>query len=130
MYRTAATSAAPDALVFCRACAAEKPVALEAQRHDTFECPACRTDQPVLGGRDDVTAKEIAFISMEQSKYDELEPFVLSLGQKFGCASLVTLRCDGIEIQLGLSINSGTVIGLEMVATATSLPLPSVTFER
>ena len=129
MYRTAATMAAPDATVPCRACAADRVVSLEAQRDDTFECAGCHLEQPVLRGNDtaDLTVDALRVVSRDSGSYDDLVSFLKALAERGGRVDVeksvqVTVDCDGIPMLLSLDINSGSVRGLEMVARITGLP--------
>jgi len=125
MYRTAATMAAPDTTVLCRACAADRLVSMDTQRHDTFACAVCQRDQPVLraSGEEDLTVETLRFVSSDTGNYDDLLPFLREIGHTPSTKAVqVTVDCDGITCLLSLSLNSGSVVGLEMVARVRGLP--------
>lgn len=125
MYRTAAAMAPPDATVLCRACGAERLVSLEAERDDTFTCAVCQREQPVLraDGEEDLTVETLRFVSSDTGNYDDLLPFLKEIGHTAVTKPVqITVDCDGIHCLLSLSINSGSVVGLDMVARASGLP--------
>lgn len=120
-YRTAARSSPSDTAVVCKACGGRTPIALEDKRHETFRCRTCELEQPVLRDADDLEVSTIELVEVRPGSYEELSPLLAELGSP-GKTIAVDLRCDGILCDLGLSINSGTVMGLDMIARYSGLP--------
>jgi hypothetical protein len=123
MYRTARSTKTPDTILTCRVCATTTSFAFES--HGTFTCEACGREQPVLRALDDLKMLETKVVRREDSTvYSELGPFVQELTGKNDAAKQVDVKCDGMEVLVALSFNSGTVMGVDLVVLVPSGELP------
>ncbi len=118
MYRTAASRKPADTEIPCRACGIRTTVNLEQARNEIFTCENCGREQPVL--RDDTTVEKLKLIPTTGGKYEELVPLMREFGHDEK-ASQVSVTVDGIVIMVSISLNSGTVTGIEMAAAAPDL---------
>lgn len=122
-YRTASAPPAHDADAMCLRCAARTPVQRGEAQLD-FTCAACGLAQPVLPDARTLTEETglIAFLSSDDGRsYEQLAPFARSIGGS-AAGSGISVRCDGATIKVGLSINSGTVVGVDFSTDAGGLP--------
>ncbi len=120
-YRTSARKSPNDTAVSCKSCAALVSISLEDGRHETFRCTRCDLEQPVLRDAGDLALASIAVVDVRPGSYEQLSALLAELGAP-GTTAAVVLRCDGLLCDLGLSINSGTVMGLDMVVGSAGLP--------
>jgi len=122
VYRQAAGRQTPDTVLLCAVCAAPTEVVFADAEGGTYECVRCRTEQPVLRAGADTDLRKIEFMHANESKaYEHLAAFAESVGKRVNALE-VRVRCDGIECLLSLSLNSGTVDGLELIAHTRGLP--------
>lgn len=130
MYRTPAGGRPSDALVICRACGAAKAVAFDDASSQMIECPACHVEQAALRGREDMAVEEMTLADEKHlGSYDALHPFMRELGGADTKPSQITVRCDGIDVLVSVSTNSGSVVGVELVAMTNGLPPMTLTRE-
>ncbi len=121
-YRTASAPRTTDILVTCRACGVAHEAAFADAEGATFVCTSCKLEQPTLRGAEEMALEAMEYVHREdKGSYGELAPFLRSMGQE-GTALAVTVTCDGIHQTVSLSINSGSVVGSELVALTNGLP--------
>lgn len=130
VYRSAPALRKPDAAVVCFACGATTDVVLSDRQNDTFECPVCKQDQPVLPSADSAGTSHLRFVGVDsRSAYDDLKPFLALIeAPGNGHGSEVRLDVGGLDGRVSLSLNSGRVTGFDVVVHAKGLP--EVRFSR
>lgn len=124
-YRSAGRSDLADARVLCLGCAAPAKVSLGASRQDDFVCSRCRLEQRVLPTLEEVGAGTLALAHRIAGRYEELRAFAATLEDPRAHAEgpvELRLACDGVEIVASLSINSGAVMGIDLVTASRDLP--------
>lgn len=90
-------------------------------RDGEFRCSRCGHPQRVLPEAGDGELGDLRLKDYWIGKYDELTPFAKELGRDVQTGGLDVIA-DGIECKVGLSVNSGTVVGLDHQALAVGLP--------
>lgn len=121
-YRTPARGA-HDAEMACEACG-ESIVVRTAEREDVT-CRRCGRHQS--SHRETIALERIELIHAGVPKgYDHLTPFLQELSPRApGGSVALTVRADGLSCTVSLALNSGTVMGIDLVAHAPAA-LPHV----
>lgn len=122
-YRSGPDAGPATRVVLCAACA--KPSEIT-ERDESFRCSGCTRTQPTRRTHDDSPGVQTA-TAFRASGHPELRPFARSMQVTESCAQ-VTVRCDGVDCEVTLYIDSGGVKGLDLQAYTTGLP--SITFTR
>lgn len=121
-YRTSARTSAKNAAVACASCGALARIALEDARLDDLRCARCGTEQPALRDAGDLSCAKIELTEVQGGSYEELRPLLADLGAPPEKTAAVRLSCDGLAADVSLSINSGAVMGVDLVVRASGLP--------
>jgi len=114
-YRSAARSEERE-VVLCPACAARVIVAGD----DELRCAACGVVD-VVRRMDGALRASIEIVGLEPSMYTELREAAAALGRDEDCASF-RVRCDGLELEVGLDIDSGVARGVGYSTSTAGLP--------
>lgn len=122
-YRSGARPALPDTIVPCEHCGYGcRVVGAEVSVGTVVGCERCSRETRPLRPAGDLGARSLSITSAaESSVYAELLPFAQSLGKDVG-ATQMDLEVDGMVCTISISLNSGTVTGLDMVAHTSGLP--------
>jgi hypothetical protein len=123
IYRKGGDQARPTLLLLCARCAASAQVPAD---RDSFVCMACAHEQPILRAEMDEES-EIRSVSAVSGAYRELNDFAATIGGPEG-AFAHTVAVDGLELRVGIELNSGSPCGLTM--TAFSAGFPGITLKN
>lgn len=102
--------------MLCPACAARVIVDGDAE----LRCASCGVVD-VVHRVDGALRAPIEIAALEASMYTELRAAAASLGRDEDCASF-RVRCDGLELEVGLHIDSGIARGVEYSTSSPGLP--------
>src|SRR5687768_14095979 len=119
--RTSARTGQGDTAVCCVRCAKLTSIAFESSRDGNFRCSKCGHEQRVLPEVDDAELGDLRLKDFWTGNYDELAPFMKELGKDVKTSG-VDVVLDGVECKVGLSLDSGAVVGLDHVALTVGLP--------
>jgi hypothetical protein len=117
-YRSAHEPARERCTLLCTSCGA--PVGFGA-REPECPCPRCGLHQPTARPVSELVAGTLEYVADDGRPYDELAEFCRSIGAS-GRALSVTVRVDGVVHVVSLSLNSGTVDGLDLTARTEGFP--------
>lgn len=120
VYRTAALPTPPDMTVTCAACVGQLPAVRAEAEKLTFRCPLCDLEQPTLPS-ELVADGKLVLVGSDYGSYEQLVPFGTSLGET-AKSSRHIVKCAGLTVNVSVSLNSGSVDGIDIEALAPGLP--------